>query len=89
MGDGINDASALHAADVGISVDTAIDVLKDAADIVLLEKDMDVTWYRGTRREKNICQYYEVCFHGYQCQFWKHVQHGRCIFIFVLSSSIT
>ena len=42
MGDGINDASALHAADVGISVDTAIDVLKDAADIVLLEKDMGV-----------------------------------------------
>ncbi len=42
MGDGVNDASALHAADVGISVDTAIDVLKDAADIVLLEKDMDV-----------------------------------------------
>jgi len=40
MGDGINDASALHAADVGISVDTAADVAKDAADIVLLEKDL-------------------------------------------------
>ena len=42
MGDGINDASALHAADVGISVDTAADVAKDAADIVLLEKDLGV-----------------------------------------------
>ncbi len=42
VGDGVNDAAALHAADVGISVDTAIDVLKDTADIVLLEKDMDV-----------------------------------------------
>ena len=42
MGDGINDASALHAADVGISVDTAVDVAKDAADIVLLEKDLGV-----------------------------------------------
>lgn len=42
MGDGINDASAIHAADVGISVDTAVDVAKDAADIVLLEKDLDV-----------------------------------------------
>ena len=42
MGDGINDASALHAADVGISVDTAADVAKDAADIVFLEKDLDV-----------------------------------------------
>jgi Mg2+-importing ATPase len=42
MGDGINDASALHTADVGISVDTAADVAKDAADIVLLEKDLGV-----------------------------------------------
>ena len=42
MGDGINDASALHSADVGISVDSAVDVAKDAADIVLLEKDLHV-----------------------------------------------
>lgn len=40
MGDGINDASALHAADVSISVDGAVDVAKNAADIVLLEKDL-------------------------------------------------
>ena len=42
MGDGINDASALHAADVGISVDSAVDVAKGAADIVLLETDLNV-----------------------------------------------
>ncbi len=42
LGDGINDASAIHAADVGISVDSAVDVAKDAADIVLLEKDLRV-----------------------------------------------
>jgi P-type Mg2+ transporter len=42
MGDGINDASAIHAADVGISVESAVDVAKEAADIVLLEKDLNV-----------------------------------------------
>jgi Mg2+-importing ATPase len=42
MGDGINDVSALHDADVGISVDSAVDVAKATADIVLLEKDLEV-----------------------------------------------
>lgn len=42
LGDGINDASALHVADVGISVDQAVDVAKEAADFVLLEQDLDV-----------------------------------------------
>ena len=42
LGDGINDASALHAADVGISVADAVDVAKEASDLVLLEKDLSV-----------------------------------------------
>ena len=42
MGDGINDASAMRTADVGISVDTAVDVARETADIVLMEKDLDV-----------------------------------------------
>ena len=42
MGDGINDASALHVADVGISVEEAVDVAKEAADIVLLKRDLAV-----------------------------------------------
>ncbi|WP_169732496.1 HAD-IC family P-type ATPase [Derxia gummosa] len=40
MGDGINDAPAIHAADIGISVDTAVDIAKEAADIILLERSL-------------------------------------------------
>lgn len=42
LGDGVNDAGALHVADVGISVNTAVDVAKEAASIVLLDKDLSV-----------------------------------------------
>jgi len=40
MGDGINDAAAMKASDVGISVDTAVDIAKESADVILLEKDL-------------------------------------------------
>jgi len=42
MGDGINDISAPHSADVGISLDSAVDVAKETAEIVLIEKGLDV-----------------------------------------------
>lgn len=42
MGDGINDAAAMQASDVGISVDTAVDIAKESADVILLEKDLNV-----------------------------------------------
>ncbi len=42
MGDGINDAAAMKASDVGVSVDTAVDIAKESADVILLEKDLNV-----------------------------------------------
>jgi Mg2+-importing ATPase len=60
MGDGINDATALKAADVGISVDSAVDVAKEAADIVLLEKSLLVLEegiMEGRRIFANIIKY--------------------------------
>jgi Mg2+-importing ATPase len=60
MGDGINDAAALHAADVGITVDSAVDISKEAADIVLLEKSLAVLEHgviEGLRTFVNMLKY--------------------------------
>jgi len=64
MADGINDASALHAADVGISVANAVDVAKEAADIVLLEKDLVVLGKGCSGRKDHVRQYFEVHVYG-------------------------
>ncbi len=63
MGDGINDAAAMRAADVGISVDTAVDVAKESADIILLEKNLLVLEdgiVEGRRVFNNIIKYIKM-----------------------------
>lgn len=63
MGDGINDAAALREADVGISVDTAVDIAKESADIILLEKDLMVlrkAVIYGRRTFGNIIKYIKM-----------------------------
>ena len=63
MGDGINDAAALRAADVGISVDTAVDVAREAASIVLLDKDLMVLEHgllEGRRTYANMMKYIKM-----------------------------
>ena len=60
MGDGINDSPSLINSDVGISVDTAVDIAKESADIILLEKDLNVLLDGVTERKKNICKFNEI-----------------------------
>ena len=63
MGDGINDAAALRVADIGISVDTAVDIAKEAADIILLEKNLmvlDQGVLEGRRTFVNMLKYIKM-----------------------------
>ena len=60
MGDGINDAPSLTNSDVGVSVDTAVDIAKETADIILLEKDLEVLLDGVTERKTYFCKSYEI-----------------------------
>ena len=64
MGDGINDAPSLTHADVGVSVDTAVDIAKESADIILLEKDLHGLLDGVRERQKNIWKFNEIYKNG-------------------------
>ena len=78
MGDGINDSPALTNSDVGISVDTAVDIAKESADIILLEKDLNVLLDGVMERKKNICKFNEIYKNGNEFQLWRSSFSNYC-----------
>ena len=77
MGDGINDAPSLHAADVGISVSTAVDVAREAADVILVEPGLRVLHdgiIEGRKAFGNVMKYLAD---GHEFELWECAQHGR------------
>ena len=64
MGDGINDSPSLTNSDVGVSVDTAVDIAKESADIILLEKDLNVLLDGVEERKTYICKFNEIYKNG-------------------------
>ena len=76
LGDGINDAPALHAADVGISVEEAVDVARESADIILLSRDLDVLAQRRGGREADLRQHAQVHLDHHQRELREHGEHG-------------
>mgnify|MGYP004453927459 CR=1 FL=1 len=92
MGDGINDSPALTNSDVGISVDTAVDIAKETADIILLEKDLNVLLDGVMERKKNIRKFNEIYKNGNKFQLWgssfsNYCKH--CITIFTWNTNST
>lgn len=66
MGDGINDAPAIHAADAGISVQGATDIARACADLILLEPDLGVLADGADGGPAHLCQHHEIHPHGHQ-----------------------
>lgn len=94
MGDGINDSPALTNSDVGISVDTAVDIAKETADIILLEKDLNVLLDGVMERKKNICKFNEIYKNGNKLQLWgssfsNYCKHCTTIFTGNTNSTIS
>lgn len=82
MGDGINDSPSLTNSDVGVSVDTAVDIAKESADIILLEKDLNVLLDGVMERKTYIFKFNEIYKNGNKFQFWRSCicNYSKCIF---------
>lgn len=76
LGDGINDGPAFRAADVGISVDTAVDIAKESADIILLEKQLGDAAGGGSRRAQDFRQHRQIHQNGRQFEPREYVQRA-------------
>ena len=84
MGDGINDSPSLTNSDVGVSVDTAVDIAKESADIILLEKDLHVLLDGVEERKAYICKFDEIYKNGNKLQFWRGCICNSCKYIFTV-----
>lgn len=84
MGDGINDSPSLTNSDVGVSVDTAVDIAKESADIILLEKDLNVLLDGVEERKAYICKFDEIYKNGNKLQLWRGCICNSCKYIFTV-----
>ena len=79
LGDGVNDAPALRASDVGISVDSGTEVAKEAADIILLEKSLQVIADGIVAGRRTFAEHHQIHIEHGERQFRKHVHRGAVI----------
>ena len=84
MGDGINDSPSLTNSDVGVSVATAVDIAKESADIILLEKDLNVLLDGVEERKTYICKFDEIYKNGNKLQLWRGCICNSCKYIFTV-----
>ena len=89
MGDGINDSPSLTNSDVGVSVDTAVDIAKESADIILLEKDLNVLLDGVEERKTYICKLNEIYQNGNKFQLWRSCICNCSKYIFAIFTGNT
>ncbi len=89
MGDGINDSPSLTNSDVGVSVDTAVDIAKESADIILLEKDLNVLLDGVEERKTYICKLNEIYQNGNKFQLWRSCICNCSKYIFTIFTGNT